>query len=97
LRYILSMPRNVSPQVIERAVRLYSVFKREPENPLDMEALLNLLKESGQEVSYSALYHTLLRLERKGLVERSRVKRKVYWKIKRIVDESEAKSLLVQR
>lgn len=86
------MPRNPSPKVVNRAVLLYELLRER--DVADMESLLRFLRENGENVSYSALYHTLTLLERSGVVDRKRFQRRVYWYVKKNIDNIELRSLL---
>lgn len=90
------MPRPRSPQVIERAVRIYRVLE-EMSGRVTTPELLKVVLERGIASSYSLLHHTLMVLENAGFVRHERIKGRAEWYILKKATEDEIRQALSPR
>ncbi|MEM0024393.1 MAG: hypothetical protein QW407_03070 [Thermofilaceae archaeon] len=90
------MPRPRSPQVIERAVKIYKVLEEMGGRVVTPE-LLKVVYERGIASSYSLLHHTLMVLENAGFIKHERVKGRAEWYIIKKATEEEIRQALSPR
>lgn len=90
------MPRPRSPQVIERAVKIYKVLEEMGGRVVTPE-LLKVVYERGIASSYSLLHHTLMVLENAGFIKHERVKGRAEWYIVKKATEEEIRQALSPR
>jgi Fe2+ or Zn2+ uptake regulation protein len=90
------MPRPRSPQVIERAVKVYKILE-EQGGRITTPELLKIVLSKGIANSYSLLHHTLMVLENAGFVKHERVKGKAEWYITKKATEDEVRAALSSR
>ncbi|MEM0042999.1 MAG: hypothetical protein QXP94_00170 [Thermofilaceae archaeon] len=90
------MPRPRSPQVIERAVKIYKVLEEMGGRVVTPE-LLKVVYERGIASSYSLLHHTLMVLENAGFIKHERVKGRAEWYIVKKATEDEIRQALSPR
>ncbi len=88
-----SMPRPRSPQVIERAIKVYKILE-EQGGRVATPDLLKIVLSRGIASSYSLLHHTLMVLENAGFVKHERVKGRAEWYIVKKVTEEELRAAL---
>lgn len=87
------MPRPRSPQVIERAVKIYKVLEQYGGRIVTPE-LLKIVLERGIVSSYSLLHHTLMVLENSGFIKHERIKGRAEWYIVKKATEEEVRQAL---
>ncbi|MCS7105376.1 MAG: hypothetical protein NZ954_07420 [Thermofilaceae archaeon] len=87
------MPRPRSPQVIERAVRVYKVIE-EQGGRISTPDLLKIVLDKHIADSYSLLHHTLMVLENSGFIKHERVKGRAEWYIAKKALEEELRQAL---
>jgi len=90
------VPRPRSPQVIERAVKIYKVLEEMGGRVVTPE-LLKVVYERGIASSYSLLHHTLMVLENAGFIKHERVKGRAEWYIIKKATEEEIRQALSPR
>jgi len=90
------MPRPRSPQVIERAVKIYKILE-EMGGRVVTPDLLKVALERGVVSSYSLLHHTLMALENAGFIRHERVKGRAEWYIVKKASEDEIRQALSPR
>ncbi len=90
------MPRPRSPQVIERAIKIYKVLE-ELGGKVTTPELLKVVMERGIANSYSLLHHTLMVLENTGFIRHERVKGRAEWYIVKRATEDEIRQALSPR
>lgn len=90
------MPRPRSPQVIERAVKIYKILE-EQGGRITTPELLKIVLSRGIANSYSLLHHTLMVLENAGFIKHERVKGKAEWYIIKKATEDEIRAALSPR
>ena len=90
------MPRPRSPQVIERAVKVYKILE-EQGGRMYTPDLLKIVLERNIASSYSLLHHTLMVLENAGFIKHEREKGRAVWYIIKKADEDEIRRALTSR
>ncbi|RLE87330.1 MAG: hypothetical protein DRJ96_00020 [Thermoprotei archaeon] len=87
------MPRPRSPQVIERAVKVYKILE-EQGGRMSTPDLLKIVLERNVATSYSLLHHTLMVLENAGFIKHERVKGRAEWYIVKQATEDDIRRAL---
>lgn len=90
------MPRPRSPQVIERAVKIYKLLD-ELGGRVTTPELLKIVLERGIATSYSLLHHTLMVLENSGFIKHERVKGRAEWYIVKKATDEEIRQALTPK
>lgn len=82
------MPRPRSPEVIERAIKVYKILE-EQGGRIQTPDLLKIVLERKVANSYSLLHHTLMVLENAGFVKHEREKGRAVWSVVKKATEEE--------